>query len=150
MGCWRPDIHTQPSHIGESDLVRHTQYPQHPALHTAVVVRIGATALIRHIHRTAPAAPAVTPDVITKTRLLHATGQASNPCMSQRNARLEDQDGSAYLIERGAAAICRPALMRMMMGSWLAQCGPTEPHASVPPTNSAAECCTAARGLKAV
>lgn len=69
--------------------------------------------------------------------------------MSQRNARLEDQDGSAYLIERGAAAICRPALMRVMMGCWLAQCGPTEPHASVPPTNSAAECCTAARGRDA-
>lgn len=63
----------------------------------------------------------VGPVVTTRTGRLHVTGQDSSPRATQYEQGLEDQDGSDYLIERGATAVLWSALMHVMTGCGLAQ-----------------------------
>jgi hypothetical protein len=66
--------------------------------------------------------------------------------VTQYKAGLEDQDRPGDLIERGATAVSRSALMHVVMGCRVAQYELTEPYATRhagEPTSIAAECYTA-------
>ena len=97
---------------------RHARYSSDRHLIQGTLYSVSATSLNQHMrHRTLSSEVGL--EAMTRSGLLHVTGQNSSPCATRYEQEVEDQDGFDYLIERGAATVSWSALMHVMLGCGL-------------------------------